>query len=48
MNGKGMRQNGAQDVAAKIDAAVSATEENPPLDGETFINEILERFKLNH
>jgi antitoxin ParD1/3/4 len=38
----------AQDVAAKIDAAVSATEENPPLDGETFINEILERFKLNH
>nr|CAD5957457.1 hypothetical protein NO713_02975 [Planktothrix pseudagardhii] len=37
-----------KDVADKIDAAVSATEENPPLDGETFINGILERFKPNH
>lgn len=34
-----------EDVGSKIDAAISATEENPPIDGETFINEILERFK---
>ena len=33
-----------EDVGTKIDAAISASEETPPLDGETFINEILERF----
>ncbi|MBE9145186.1 ribbon-helix-helix domain-containing protein [Planktothrix mougeotii] len=38
----------SKDVADKIDAAVSATEEHPPLDGETFINGILERFKPNY
>ncbi|MEB3278906.1 MAG: type II toxin-antitoxin system ParD family antitoxin [Lyngbya sp.] len=32
-----------EDVRTKIDAAISASEETPPLDGETFINEILER-----
>ncbi|CAD5953221.1 hypothetical protein PCC9214_02691 [Planktothrix tepida] len=37
-----------KDVAAKIDAAVSTSEENPPLDGETFINGILEQFKPTH
>jgi antitoxin ParD1/3/4 len=35
----------AEDVGSKIDAAISAAEENPPIDGATFINEILERFK---
>lgn len=34
----------SEDVGTKIDAAISASEETPPLDGETFINEILERF----
>lgn len=34
-----------EDVGAKIDAAIAASEETPPLDGESFINEILERFK---
>lgn len=34
-----------EDVGYKIDAAISAAEENPPVDGKTFINEILERFK---
>ncbi len=32
-----------EDVGTKIDAAISASEETPPFDGETFINEILER-----
>jgi antitoxin ParD1/3/4 len=27
-----------EDVGRKIDAAISASEETPPLDGETFIN----------
>jgi antitoxin ParD1/3/4 len=35
----------AEDVGYKIDAAISAGEENSPIDGKTFINEILERFK---
>jgi hypothetical protein len=34
-----------EDVRSKIDAAISASEQTPPIDGETFINEILERFQ---
>ncbi len=32
------------DVQIKIDEAIAASEETPPIDGKTFINEILERF----
>jgi antitoxin ParD1/3/4 len=34
-----------KDIRAKIDAAISASEQTPPIDGETFINQILERFQ---
>lgn len=34
-----------KDVRDKIDAAISASEETKPIDGETFINQILERFR---
>ena len=34
-----------EDVREKIDAAISASEQTPPIDGETFINQILERFQ---
>jgi ferritin len=34
-----------EDVRAKIDAAISASEQTPPIDGETFVNQILERFQ---
>jgi ferritin len=34
-----------EDVRTKIDAAISASEQTPPIDGETFVNQILERFK---
>ncbi|WP_310415693.1 hypothetical protein [Chamaesiphon sp. OTE_8_metabat_110] len=34
-----------EDIRTKIDAAISASEQTPPLDGETFINQILERFQ---
>jgi ferritin len=34
-----------EDVREKIDAAISASEQTPPLDGETFVNQILERFQ---
>ncbi|HIK11325.1 MAG TPA: type II toxin-antitoxin system ParD family antitoxin [Oscillatoriaceae cyanobacterium M33_DOE_052] len=33
------------EVGTKIDAAISASEETPPLDGPTFIKEILQRFQ---
>jgi antitoxin ParD1/3/4 len=32
-------------VRAKIDAAVAASEQTPPIDGETFVAGILERFR---
>lgn len=32
-------------VRAKIDAAVAVSEHTPPIDGETFIAGILERFR---
>jgi hypothetical protein len=35
----------AEDVREKIDAAISASEQTPPIDGETFVNQILERFQ---
>ncbi len=34
-----------EDVRAKIDAAIEASSHTPPIDGETFINGILERFQ---
>ncbi|WP_309733142.1 hypothetical protein [Chamaesiphon sp. OTE_75_metabat_556] len=34
-----------EDIRAKIDDAISASEQTPPIDGETFINQILERFQ---
>jgi ferritin len=34
-----------EDIREKIDAAISASEQTPPIDGETFINQILERFQ---
>jgi ferritin len=34
-----------EDVREKIDAAISASEQIPPIDGETFVNQILERFQ---
>jgi antitoxin ParD1/3/4 len=36
-----------EDVREKIDAAISASEQTPPIDGETFVNQILERFQLD-
>lgn len=33
-----------ENVRAKIDEAVIASDHTPPLDGETFINQILDRF----
>ncbi|NEO88627.1 MAG: transcriptional regulator [Spirulina sp. SIO3F2] len=34
-----------EDIRAKIDAAIEASEHTAPVDGETFVNGILERFK---
>jgi hypothetical protein len=34
-----------EDVREKIDDAISASEQTPPIDGETFVNQILERFQ---
>jgi ferritin len=34
-----------EDVREKIDAAISASDRTPPIDGETFVNQILDRFK---
>jgi antitoxin ParD1/3/4 len=36
-----------EDVREKIDAEIAASAQTPPIDGETFINEILERFQRN-
>ncbi|KAM3108004.1 ribbon-helix-helix domain-containing protein [Phormidesmis sp. 146-33] len=32
-------------VRTKIDAAIEASTHTPPVDGETFVNQILERFQ---
>lgn len=34
-----------KDVREKIDAAIAVSEQTPPIDGETFVNQILERFE---
>jgi antitoxin ParD1/3/4 len=34
-----------EEIRAKIDAAVEASEHTAPVDGETFVNGILERFQ---
>ena len=34
-----------KEVREKIDAAISISEHTPPIDGETFVNQILERFQ---
>ena len=34
-----------EDVREKIDAAISASDHTPPIDGERFVNRILERFE---
>ena len=33
-----------KDIREKIDAAIAASEDTKPIDGETFINQIIERF----
>ncbi|MEH2281521.1 MAG: type II toxin-antitoxin system ParD family antitoxin [Nostoc sp.] len=37
-----------EDVRGKIDAAILASEQTPPIDGKTFVNQILERFRQGH
>ncbi|MDM9385113.1 hypothetical protein QUB80_31135 [Chlorogloeopsis sp. ULAP01] len=32
-----------EDVREKIDAAIAQSEHTPPVDGETFVNQILKR-----
>jgi len=34
-----------EDVRQKINAAIEASKHTPPVDGETFVNEIVERFQ---
>ncbi|MFN6559549.1 MAG: type II toxin-antitoxin system ParD family antitoxin [Nostoc sp. ChiSLP01] len=34
-----------KDVREKIDAAIAVSEQTPPIDGKTFVNQILERFE---
>lgn len=34
-----------EDVRGKIDAAIAASEQTDPVDGETFVNGILDRFQ---
>jgi antitoxin ParD1/3/4 len=36
---------GVESVKAKIDAAISTSEHTPPIDGESFINQIIARFQ---
>ncbi|MBN3875082.1 MULTISPECIES: ribbon-helix-helix domain-containing protein [unclassified Nostoc] len=37
-----------ENVREKIDAAILASDQTPPIDGETFVNQILERFRQGH
>ena len=37
-----------EEVRSKIDAAIAASDRTPPIDGETFVNQILERFGQTH
>jgi antitoxin ParD1/3/4 len=34
-----------KEVRTKIDAAIEASTHTPPIDGETFVNQILDRFQ---
>lgn len=34
-----------EDVRTKIDAAISASEDTPPIDGENFVNQIVAEFR---
>ena len=34
-----------ESVRAKIDAAIEASRHTPPIDGQTFVSEIIERFQ---
>ncbi len=34
-----------EEVREKVDAAIAATDHTPPIDGETFVNQILKRFQ---
>lgn len=34
-----------EDVREKIDAAIAVSDHTPPIDGETFVNQIIERFQ---
>ncbi|MHC5855841.1 ribbon-helix-helix domain-containing protein [Nostoc sp.] len=37
-----------EDVREKIDAAILASDQTPPINGETFVNQILKRFRQRH
>ncbi|MEH2058414.1 MAG: type II toxin-antitoxin system ParD family antitoxin [Nostoc sp.] len=37
-----------EDVREKIDAAIFASDQTPSIDGETFVNQILKRFRQGH
>ncbi|QLE40882.1 transcriptional regulator [Nostoc sp. C052] len=37
-----------ENVREKIDGAILASDQTPPIDGETFVNQILERFRQGH
>ncbi|MEH2001477.1 MAG: type II toxin-antitoxin system ParD family antitoxin [Nostoc sp.] len=37
-----------EDVREKIDAAILASDKTPPIDGEAFVNQVLERFRQGH
>ncbi|MBH8566226.1 type II toxin-antitoxin system ParD family antitoxin [Nostoc sp. CENA67] len=37
-----------EDVREKIDQAIAASDHTAPVDGETFVNQILERFQQTH
>lgn len=37
-----------EDVRGKIEAAMEASNHTPSIDGETFVNQILERFQQAH
>lgn len=34
-----------EDVREKIDQAIAVSDHTPPIDGETFVNQIIERFQ---
>ena len=34
-----------EEVREKVNAAIAATDHTPPVDGETFVNQILKRFQ---